>query len=111
MVRSWILGSISKDLAETLVYCSTAKLLWEGLKERFGEGNGPQIYMLQREIASIQQGNSNLANYFNILKKLWDDLNRLKSLPLCQCGGCTCRLSRKLAERDSSVQTIKFLMG
>lgn len=40
MVRSWILGSLSKDLAETFVYCSIAQILWEELKERFGECEG-----------------------------------------------------------------------
>lgn len=53
-VRSWILGSLTKKLAESFVYCSTAKISFEELKERFGERNGPQIYKIQREIASIQ---------------------------------------------------------
>lgn len=69
VVRSWILGSLSKELAETFFYCSTTKILQEELKERFGEGNGPQVYKFQREISSIQQGNNNLAGYFNHYKK------------------------------------------
>lgn len=111
IVRSWILGSLSKDLAKTFVYCYDAKDIWEELKERFGEGNGPQVYRIQSEIVSVQQGNNSLANYFNKLKKLWDDVNRLRPLLYCQCSGCNCGLSRKLAERESSVQAIQFLMG
>lgn len=111
MVRSWILGSMSKELAETFVYYSTAKNLWDELKERFGEGNRPQIYKLQCEIASIQQGNTNLASYFNKLKRLCDDLSRLKPLPYCECGGCKCGLPKKRFEMDSTTKTIQFLMG
>lgn len=35
MVRSWILGSLTKELAGSFVYCTSAKILWEELKERF----------------------------------------------------------------------------
>lgn len=74
MVRSWILGSLTKDLAKSFVYCTSARNFWEELKERFGEGNGPSVYKLHREIASIQQGNSNLTTYFSKLKRLWEAL-------------------------------------
>lgn len=70
MMRSWILGSLAVELAETLVYYSTAKILWEELNQRFGERNGPQIYKIQRVITSMQQGNNNLVSYFNQLKKI-----------------------------------------
>lgn len=102
---------MSKELAETFVYCSLAKILWEELRERFGETNGPQLYKIQREISSIPQGGNNLASYFNRLKKLWDDLNRLRLVPSCDCGGCMCELSRKYAEIESSTKMIQFLMG
>lgn len=108
MVRSWILGSLSKELPETFIYCSTAQILQEELKERFGEGNGQHIYKIQREISSIQQGNNNLAAYF---KKLWDDLSRLRPFPSCECGNCRCGLSKKLPDTDSSMKTVQFLMG
>lgn len=94
MVHSWILGSLSKEL-----------------KERFTESNGPTIYKIQREITSIQQGNNNLANYFNKLEKLWEDLNTSRPFPSCSCGGCRCGISRKLTEMDSSTRIIQFLMG
>lgn len=78
MVRSWILGSLTKELAKAFVYCSTVKTLWDELKEKFDEGNRPQVFKIQRDITSIQQGNNNLANYFNKLKRMWKDLNNLR---------------------------------
>lgn len=65
MARSWILGPLTKELVESFVYYSIAMMLWDELKERFDEGNGPQLYKIQRDIISIQQGNNSFANYFN----------------------------------------------
>lgn len=64
MVRSWILNSISKDIVETFLYVNTAKELWDELKERFGEINGPLLYQIQREISTVTQGGMAVAQYY-----------------------------------------------
>lgn len=56
MVRSWILNSIDREIVEAFLYVNTAKELWEELKERFGECNGPLLYQIQREISTVTQG-------------------------------------------------------
>lgn len=48
MVCAWMINSISKDIAETYVYSSSARRLWLDLEELFGESNRPQIYHVQR---------------------------------------------------------------
>ncbi|KAL2241041.1 UNVERIFIED_CONTAM: hypothetical protein Sindi_0745300 [Sesamum indicum] len=53
MVVSWILNSISKEIAEAFLYAESARDLWVELEMRFGESNGPLLYQIQREIASI----------------------------------------------------------
>ena len=53
LVISWILNPISKDIVDAFLYANTVKELWDELGERFGECNGPLIYQIQREIASI----------------------------------------------------------
>ncbi|KAL2235819.1 uncharacterized protein LOC105156964 [Sesamum indicum] len=70
MVVSWILNSISKEIAEAFLYTETARDMCIELEMRFGESNGPLLYKIQREIASISQNNSNVATYFTKLKKL-----------------------------------------
>lgn len=52
-----------------------------------------------------------MANYFNRLKRLWEDLNSLRPLPFCECEHCMCELSKKLTKIDSWTETIQFLMG
>ncbi|KAL2252650.1 UNVERIFIED_CONTAM: Retrovirus-related Pol polyprotein from transposon TNT 1-94 [Sesamum indicum] len=89
MVITWILNSISKDIAEAFLYTTSARNLWLDLEARFGESNGPLLYHLQKK-----------------LKKLWDEQATLDPLPTCSCGAGT-----KLAEKANFTQLIQFLMG
>lgn len=51
MVRSSILGFLSKNTAKTFIYCPMAKaLLWEKLEERFGDSKVPQITIFKGEL-------------------------------------------------------------
>lgn len=47
MVITWILNSISKDIAEAFLYTTSARNHWLDLEARFGESNGPLLYKLQ----------------------------------------------------------------
>ncbi|KAL4582809.1 hypothetical protein LXL04_007369 [Taraxacum kok-saghyz] len=73
-------------IVSAFVFSTTARDLWLDLEEHFGESNGPLIYQLQREIASINQGDSSLSKYYTKLKQLWDQLSCLVVMPSCTCG-------------------------
>ena len=83
MVISWILNSISKDIVDAFLNVNSAKELWDEVAERFRECNGPLVYQIQREIASISRGITSVSQYYTKMKKTWDELNSLMSLPLC----------------------------
>ncbi|CAA0836919.1 Unknown protein, partial [Striga hermonthica] len=105
-VLSWILNSLSKDIAESFVYADTSKELWEDICQRFGENNGPLKYKIQREISNHCQGNKSVMEYFNKLKKLWDEYSCVAPLQLCNCE------KRKfVVQQDSETKLIQFLMG
>ena len=70
---------------DAFLYTNTAKELWDEIGERFGEFNGPLIYQIQREIASISQGTMSVAQYYTKIKKAWDELNCLMPVPSCSC--------------------------
>ncbi|KAL0416852.1 UNVERIFIED_CONTAM: Retrovirus-related Pol polyprotein from transposon RE1 [Sesamum latifolium] len=106
MVTSWLLNSISKDLVESFLYTSTEKELWEQLEARFGESNGPLIYHIRREIASVSQGNLSISAYFGKIKKLWDELVCLAPAPVCSCGAAKAVVESLILE-----QLMQFLMG
>ncbi|XP_009778371.1 uncharacterized protein [Nicotiana sylvestris] len=44
MVTSWILNSLSKDLADNLQFVNNAKELWQELEDRYNQTNGAKLY-------------------------------------------------------------------
>ncbi|KAL4580278.1 hypothetical protein LXL04_016465 [Taraxacum kok-saghyz] len=86
MVRSWLINAISKEIVGAFIFAIAARELWLELEETFGDTNGPLIYQLQIQIASLSQGDSSLSKYYTKLKQLWDQLNRLVQLPPYTCG-------------------------
>lgn len=84
MIKSWIMDSISKDIADTLIYCASAKKLWDEVEERYGISTGPQLYQIQREISTIQQGADSVTTYYSKLHRAWDELDRLVPVPEVQ---------------------------
>ena len=46
MVTSWLLDSLSKDLADNLQYVNNAKELWDELADRYDQANGAKLYQL-----------------------------------------------------------------
>ncbi|KAF5449929.1 hypothetical protein F2P56_030325 [Juglans regia] len=53
MVLSWLLNSLSKEIAASVIYVDSAMEMRFDLKERFSQGCGPQIFQLQNSIASL----------------------------------------------------------
>lgn len=72
---SWLLNSISKDIATSVIYVNTAKEMWTDLKQRFSQNNGSQIFQLHKAISSHSQGNMTMSSYYTLVKGLWDDLS------------------------------------
>ncbi|CAA0820536.1 Unknown protein [Striga hermonthica] len=105
MVLSWILNSLSKKIGESFLYADTTKELWEDICQRFGENNGPMRYKIQREISTLTQGNSTVMEYFNKLKKLWNEYACVVPLQICSEKG------KLIAKQYAKTKLIQFLMG
>uniref|UniRef100_A0A2N9EH09 Retrotransposon Copia-like N-terminal domain-containing protein n=1 Tax=Fagus sylvatica TaxID=28930 RepID=A0A2N9EH09_FAGSY len=79
---------VSKDIASSVIYANTAQEMWEDLKERFAQGNGPRVFEIQKAISSLTQDQCNVSVYFTKLKSLWDELNNYRSeMPRHNYGG------------------------
>ncbi|KAL0307507.1 UNVERIFIED_CONTAM: hypothetical protein Scaly_2561500 [Sesamum calycinum] len=105
MVFSWIMNSISKDIAKAFSYAKSARSLWLQLEARFGQVNGPMIY-IAREIASTYQGNLDIVSYFTKIAMLWDELECVDRTPECSCSS-----QRTMADKVASAQLMQFLIG
>ncbi|XP_060200703.1 uncharacterized protein LOC132628967 [Lycium barbarum] len=91
MVTSWLLNSLSKEIAGNVIYSKSAKDLWKDLKDIFGQPNGAMLYHLQKQLADLVQGSSDIAGYYTKMKKIWDELDTLYIKTTfscaCNCGG------------------------
>ncbi|KAL0371124.1 UNVERIFIED_CONTAM: hypothetical protein Sangu_0430500 [Sesamum angustifolium] len=94
------------DIAKAFSYAKSARSLWLQLEARFGQANGPMIYNLQREIASVSQGNMDIVSYFTKIAMLWDELECVDPTPECSCSS-----QRTMADKVASTQLMQFLMG
>ena len=106
MVISWLLNSLSKEIASSVIYANTAQEIWEDLKERFAQGNGPRVFEIQKSISTLSQDQSSMSTYYTRLKSLWDELNNFRSIPDCSCGALKILLDNKQHE-----YVMQFLMG
>lgn len=106
MVLSWLLNSISKEIASSVIYINSAHEMWNDLKDRFSQKNGPRIFQLQKTISAHSQGSMTVSNYYTRLKGLWDEFTNYRPIPECSCGALKTTLDHY--HQDYIFQ---FLMG
>jgi hypothetical protein len=76
MVMTWLVNSVEEEISINYLCYSTAKELWESLKEVYSDlGNKSQIYELTLKVRETQQGSDNVTKYFHSLKRVWQDLD------------------------------------
>ena len=44
MILSWILNSLTPDLADSVIYSNTAQEVWEDLRDHFHQSNAPPYF-------------------------------------------------------------------
>ncbi|KAE8733468.1 hypothetical protein F3Y22_tig00001120pilonHSYRG00022 [Hibiscus syriacus] len=109
LVNSWLLNSVSKDIAASLLYHTIAAEMWNDLVDRFQQSNGPLLFHLKKRLCELAQDKLSVSNYYTQLKIVWDELFSIRQL--CSCLQCNCGgVQRMLAEQQQE-QVIQFLMG
>lgn len=109
IVISWILNSVSKKISASIIYAESAQEIWEDLKERYWQRNGPHIFQLRRELMNHTQGQTSVSVYFTKLKTIWEELSNYR--PVCSCGKCSCGSTKKLVDHYHMECVMSFLMG
>lgn len=51
-----------------------------------------------------------IAEYFTQVKSIWDELDSLTPLPVCECQGCSCGLTKKVLKLQQDQRLMSFLM-
>ncbi|XP_062103809.1 uncharacterized protein LOC133814919 [Humulus lupulus] len=110
MVMAWILQSVSREIAASIMFQDSASAMWNDLHERFNQGNGPRIFQLQTSVHTIKQGDSDVNSYFTRLKGIWDELKEFQPIIPCSCG-CKCGAVERLLGYYHRDQIMQFLAG
>nr|XP_009795711.1 PREDICTED: uncharacterized protein LOC104242367 [Nicotiana sylvestris]XP_016456405.1 PREDICTED: uncharacterized protein LOC107780388 [Nicotiana tabacum] len=110
MVTSWILNSLSKEIADSVGYVNDAMELWIKLEDRYEQTSGARLYQIQKEINDISQENLNITNYCTKLKKLREELSTLSKKSQCTCN-YTCGAKENIYKAEQGRRLIQFLMG
>ncbi|XP_070026534.1 uncharacterized protein [Nicotiana sylvestris] len=76
----------------------------------FGQPNGAKLHHLQKELADLVQGSTDIASYFTKMKLLWDELDTLNTDMYCSCN-CECGSKKKMQQFKEDERIIQFLMG
>ncbi|CAN0847453.1 Retrovirus-related Pol polyprotein from transposon RE1 [Linum grandiflorum] len=76
-VLSWILNSVSQDIAHSLISYDSASSAWKDLKQCFSQCDAICIADLQSRISQCDQGEHTISQYFTNLKVLWEEYLQL----------------------------------
>ncbi|XP_073138009.1 uncharacterized protein [Henckelia pumila] len=109
IVISWLLNSVSKDISASILFAESALNIWNDLKDRFQQSNGPRIFQIRRELLSLRQDQDSVSIYFTKLKSLWNELNHFR--PTCDCGKCVCNGVKNIDAYFHMDYNMTFLMG
>ena len=111
MVIGWLVSSLDRMMAKSVMYYSFARKIWTDLEERFGTTTSTQIYSLHEELSKLsQENNMSIAEYFTKVKSIWDEIDNLNPIPTCDYNGCTCGLTKRMLKLQQDQRLMSFLM-
>lgn len=110
MLIGWIMTSIERSLAKSVMYYTSARDIWLNLEERFGQSSATQLYHVQQDLAALTQGETTIAEYYTKAKALWDELDNIDPLTMCTFNGCSCDTTKRNLKQMQNQRLINFLM-
>ncbi|XP_074265470.1 uncharacterized protein LOC141587905 [Silene latifolia] len=110
IVFSWILNSLSPEIADSVLHSNSAQEAWQELEDRFGQSNGVQLYGIQKNLSDFSQGNDSSVTYFTKIKYTWDELADMGMNLKCFCT-CNCGAKVKQDKFQEDQRVIQFLIG
>ena len=90
---------------DACVYNGNGKEVWDELKERYRQSNGPHIYQLRKDLVTTTQGNLSVKVYYAKITTIWQELVEYRLVDECTCEG-----SKKMIDFLNSEFVMTFLM-
>ena len=86
MVTSWLLNSLHKNIADSVLFFQSASQIWKKPNQRYEQTNGAVIYQIHQKLYSILQSSDDFQTYYTKMTKIWDELRMVQEFPECSCG-------------------------
>ena len=97
MVIGWLIASLDRMTAKSIMYYTTAKDIWCNLEERFGKTSSSQLYSIKEELFNAtQKSGMNIAQFYTKRKALWDEIDNVSPPLTCTCDKCTYGLAKRV---------------
>ncbi|XP_019164275.1 PREDICTED: uncharacterized protein LOC109160431 [Ipomoea nil] len=94
------------------MYFDKASDIWKALNKRYAQSDSHRISEIQNEIFRNVQGSMSVNEYFTKCNALWQQMNALRPLLLCECTPkCSCTLMARMQKEREDDQVIRFLEG
>ncbi|WRX14716.1 Retrotransposon gag domain - like 10 [Theobroma cacao] len=87
LIVTWLLESLTPEIASNVLYMDSAKEILETLKNRFSQSYETIICNLQFQLENILQGTKSVNTYFTELNSVWQELKNFRPLPQCDYEG------------------------
>ena len=68
-------------------------------------------YQLQKDLASISQGDTSVGDYFTQLTIFWDEIQNFCPFPCCSYGKCTFNVNAKIDDLQHKDSVMQLLIG
>ena len=68
LVKTWLLGAMSKDISGSVIHCKDTRGIWLELKERFYQTNVVSLFHIENAIHDCEQSTNSITSFFTKLK-------------------------------------------
>jgi len=93
MVVSWLVYFVSLPIQQIIIWMDVALDIWNDLKTKYSQGDLSRIYDFPLEVASLNQGDLFVIEYFTKLRIIWDELDNFRPIPICTYSDTIIRLT------------------
>lgn len=95
------------EMGENFMYYKTTKEIWDAVQETYSnKDNTSAIFEIKGLLHDLQQGDSTITEYFNMLSRFWQQLDILEDIKW-SCSNDD-RQYKQIQEKE---RTYKFLLG
>lgn len=100
MVVLWLVHFVSPNIRHNILWMDCPQTIWDDLKSRFFQGDLLCISKLQNQVASLEQIDNTMTEFFTKLYIIWHELESFCLEPTYSCEvRCSYRVVSTIAQR------------